>query len=115
MSFEQQQREQRRGERVLLRVPTQVRGTGADGKPFDVKAETAMVSRFGALLRIPVKVKKGTTLKATNIFSTQTEEFRVAYVAEFRTEGKWDVGVEAVNPRDDFWGIRFPPPTAVKP
>ena len=26
-----------------------------------------------------------------------------------------DAGVEAVNPRDDFWGIRFPPPSAVKP
>ncbi len=115
MSLEQQQREHRRGERVLLRVPTQVRGTGADGKPFDVKAETVMVSRFGALLRVPVKPKKGTTLKATNIFSSQTEEFRVAYVAEFQTEGKWDAGVEAVNPRDDFWGIRFPPPSAAKP
>jgi hypothetical protein len=115
MSLEQQQREHRRGERVLLRVPTQVRGTGADGKPFDVKAETVMVSRFGALLRVSVKPKKGTTLKATNIFSSQTEEFRVAYVGEFQTEGKWDAGVEAVNPRDDFWGIRFPPPPAVKP
>ncbi len=115
MNSEQQPREQRRGERVLLRVPTQVRGTGADGKPFDVKGETAVVSRFGALLRLPTQPKKGSTLKATNIFSNQTDEFRVVYTADFKAEGKWEVGVEAVHPRDDFWGIRFPPPSPTKP
>ncbi len=108
MSSEAVRQEKRRGERVLIRVPIQVQGVGADDNQVAEAAETAVVSRFGALLRVPTLLKVGSSLKVTNAFSKETEEFRVVWISEIRKDGRWDTGVEAKNPRDDFWGIRFP-------
>ena len=101
--------EKRRGERVLIRIPVQVQGKAQDGREVVEAAETAVVSRFGALIRIPVLLSMGSTLTITNQFSHEAEQFRVAWVGNKAVEGRWDIGVEALNPRDDFWGIRFPP------
>ncbi len=68
-----------------------------------------MVSRFGALLRTTSLLKHGSALTVTHGFSKLTERFRVVWVADKQTEGRWDIGIEADNPREDFWGIRFPP------
>jgi len=111
MSSESQMRERRRSERVLIRVPIQVRGVAPDGSELKEEAEAVVVSRFGALLRTNKPLKKGSGLTVTNTFSREAEEFRVVWVSEKQPDGRWDVGVEAVHPREDFWGIRFPPAT----
>ena len=109
MSTELQMREKRRGERVLIRVPVKVRGVAQDGREVTETAETAVVSRYGALLCLPTLLKIGSTVNVTNGFSQEAEQFRVAWLADKQTDGRWDTGIEALNPRDDFWGIRFPP------
>lgn len=109
MPSESQPRERRRGERVLIRVPVQVRGEGEGGLKVAEAAEAVVVSRFGALLRVSTRLKKGSALTVTNAYSQAAEQFRVVWVAEVPTDGRWDVGVEALQPLEEFWGIRFPP------
>ena len=109
MSSELERQEKRRGERVLIRVPVRVQGVGHDDSEVVEPAETAVVSRFGALLRTPSLFKMGTALTVTNNFSHETEQFLVVWIAEEKSDGRWDTGIEAAHPREDFWGIRFPP------
>jgi hypothetical protein len=101
--------ERRRGERVLLRVPVKIYALDHDNQHFNETAETAVVSRSGALLRTSVPLKQGSQMEVMNNFTQDTEQFRVVWVADKPKEGKFDIGVELLSPRDDFWGIRFPP------
>jgi hypothetical protein len=98
----------RRGERVLLRIPVKIYAVGEDGKQFNEAAETAVVSRFGALVRLAVPVKRGSTMEVMNDYTGQIEKFRVAWRADVPREGKYEVGIEFLAPRDEFWGLRFP-------
>jgi hypothetical protein len=109
MSSQVEKQGKRRGERVLIRVPVEIKAVGHDESLVAEPAETVAVSRLGALLRTPSLLKLGTTLTVTNGFSTEAEQFRVVWIAEQKTDGRWDTGIEAVIPREDFWGIRFPP------
>jgi len=97
---------ERRGERVSIRVSIQVRGLREDNSKADEAAEAVVVSRFGALLRMHSPVKMGSALPLTNSLSKEEEVFRVVWIGERQPAG-WDIGVEAANPREDFWGIRF--------
>lgn len=109
MASELKLRDKRRGERVLIRVPVHIKGVAEDGSAVLEPAEAVVVSRYGALLRTSTRLKKGSPLAVTNGFSKETEEFHVVWASEKQTDGGWDTGIEAKNPREDFWGIRFPP------
>ena len=109
MPIDPPRREKRRAERVLLRVPIQVHGVGLDAAAVSCEAEDLVVSRFGALLRIPAKLKKESQVSVIHCFSAEKEDFRVVWVAEMASEGRYDTGVEAKNPREGFWGLSFPP------
>jgi len=109
MATEQNPREKRRSERVLIRVPIEVRGEGIDGSPFAGPGHTATVNRYGALVLLTARLKPDSQLTLINKFSQDTETFRVVWSAEKPSEGGYESGIEALAPRDDFWGIRFPP------
>jgi hypothetical protein len=109
MASDPKVRERRRGERVLIRMPIKVYGIGKDGKHVNEDAEAIVVSRGGALLRATTPLKAGSSLEVRHGLSQQTERFRVVWVSERSKEGKYDVGIELQEPRDEFWGIRFPP------
>jgi len=98
----------RRGERVLLRIPVKVYAVGEDGKPFDEATETAVVSKYGALVRLTVPVKRDSTMQVMNSYTEQIEKFRVAWQGDAPREGKYEVGIEFLVPREEFWGLRFP-------
>lgn len=100
--------ERRRGERVLIRIPIKISAIGTDGQHIHEASETVVVSRFGALLRVSTPLKHATLLEVMNSFTQQVEQFRVVWVADEAKEAKFDVGVELVNPREDFWGLSFP-------
>ena len=109
MPTEKDPREKRRSERVLIRVPIEVRGEAFDGSNFAGPGHTATVSRHGALVLLAVRLKPDSQLTLTNKFSQDTETFRVVWSAEKPSEGRYESGLEALAPREDFWGIRFPP------
>lgn len=102
-------RDRRRGERVLLRIPIKIYGITQDDTHLNEASETAVVSRFGALVRTSVPLKQGSHLEVRNNFSAESEKFRVAWTSEKPKDGKYEIGIEILSPRDDFWGIRFPP------
>jgi|SRR5712692_1047510 hypothetical protein len=109
MAPESKLRQKRRGDRVFIRIPVQLKAIAQDGGEISEPAEAVVISRFGALLRATSLLKDGSALTVTHGFSKQTERFRVVWIADEQTEGCWDIGIEADDPREDFWGIRFPP------
>jgi hypothetical protein len=100
--------ERRRGERVMIRIPVKVYGLGKDGQHINEGAETAFVSRHGALLRVSTIFKQGSTMEVMNNFTQKTEQFRVVWASEKPKEGKFDIGIEFVSAPGEFWGVRFP-------
>jgi len=102
--------ERRRGERVLIRVPIKVHSVDEGGRHINEEAEAIVVSRYGALIRLGAAPQKGATLEILNGFSQEIEKFRVVWVCGEAREGRYDVGVELVIARENFWGIRFPDP-----
>ena len=106
-------RERRRGERVRIRIPVQLFSDNWDGTPIRAKAEAVEVNRYGALVRTPVAFGTGTTLEVMNTLSEEVIEFRVVRVAEEKSDGLFEVGIESLTPYQNFWGIQFPElPTA---
>ena len=108
MPSEPEMREKRRGERVLIRIPVEVQLRTPGGPAEPQTGETVVVSRYGALLRTASQLKPESRVTLTQGFSHESDEFRVVWVSESPAEGFWEAGVEAVHPRDDFWGILFP-------
>lgn len=109
MASDLKTRERRRGDRVLIRVPIKIYGIGKDGKHVNEDAQAIVVSRTGALVRTVTPLKPGSSLEVRHGHSQQTERFRVVWVSERSKEGKFDAGIELHEPREEFWGIRFPP------
>jgi len=92
-----------------MRVPVEVRGTAEDGNPLEESTHTGVVGVLGAMIRTSRMLKIGTEVEITNRFSQQTAKFRVAWVKEPERGELWEIGVESLEPLDDFWGVRFPP------
>ncbi len=111
MATEAQRRDTRRGGRVLIRVPVRVRGITQEGGRVEETAEAFVVSRYGALLRTSTLLQMNSPLTVTNGFSHEAESFHVVWLGEKQPDGRWEIGIEADNPREDFWGIRFPSKT----
>ncbi len=93
---------------MLLRIPIKVSGTAPNGKPINEQGEAVVVSRHGALLRLTSPLTTGTELEVMNGYSQEVEKFQVVYVSDKPKDGLYDIGVEFVAPREEFWGIRFP-------
>ncbi len=108
MPSEAEMKNRRRSERVFIRIPIEIKAVGADGKPVSESAEAVVVSRHGALIRVATALKPATQLVITHGFSRDAEKFRIVWVSERRADGRWDAGVEALQPQENFWGIRFP-------
>jgi hypothetical protein len=100
--------EHRRGERVLIRVPVEVRIPVPGATAQVQQTETTVVSRHGALIRLNAPPQLGSTLEIINKFTQQSEQFRVAWISEDRHEDGHDTGVEMLAVHNDFWGIQFP-------
>ena len=110
MASEPKIHERRRGERILLHIPIRISGTGKDGKRVNESSLVVVVNRNGALLRSKTPLKQGSTVDVVHGSSEEALTFRVVWVSERAREGQFDVGIELTEPREEFWGIRFPPP-----
>ena len=108
-------RERRRGERVMLRIPVILYGLTKDNRHISEEAETVAISRTGALVRSRSPFKTGGVIEVTNSFSKQADKFRVVWASDAPRQGCFDLGVEMLSPRDDFWGLSFPAGASAKP
>jgi hypothetical protein len=99
--------ERRRSSRVLIRIPVKVFSNGHHGQPLDTPAEAIAVSRYGALIRVPLSPALGSRIEVLNGLSQEMQEFRVIRV-DAKGEGLYELGVEILYPTRNFWGIQFP-------
>ena len=103
-----QTKERRRGARVLMRLPIEVRGIAEDGSDLLEITHTDAVSAHGAMVRTSRLPQMGSEVAVTNRFSQQTARFRIAWLGPEPSEGFWEVGIEGLRPLEEFWGLRFP-------
>ena len=103
-----QPEKRRRSGRVVIRIPVEVQGTAEGGSEFRESAHTGVIGGFGAMIRTSQALEIGTETLITNRFSQQTARFRVVWVGDLLPDSVWEIGVEALEPLDDFWGVRFP-------
>ena len=100
--------EMRRSQRVLLRVPIQVRWTPQGETAISEDTITVVVNAHGALILLAMKVKPGSRIFVRNRALAEDKECRVIRVSE-RLSGKSEVGVEFLRPDPKFWRLEFPP------
>jgi hypothetical protein len=101
--------EKRRSDRLMLTIPLIVQGTDAKGSSFKEDARTITLNRHGARIQISRPLRSGQTIMLTNLVGRREAEFRVVGpIAPITREGgEW--GVECLDPKENIWGIQFPP------
>ncbi len=106
---------QRRSERVLLRIPIEVEGAGADEQPFKEKTFTLVINRHGARVSLKHALRPGDRLTIRNLQTKMACPFRVVgRTSDSLGEGpEW--GVECLEPEVNFWGIDFPSKASAPP
>jgi len=98
----------RRTQRILLRVPIEVKGNGADGKPFTERTFTLAINQHGAQINLKNTVRSDDQITITNIQTHMSCPFRVVRQVRkpFGPGPEW--GVESLEPEVNFWGMSFP-------
>lgn len=97
--------ERRRAQRVLLRMPVDVR---LEGRVEPVKGITHTVSENGGLIVLPDPLAVGVKVTIENPKTQKSVEAKVARPPQISGEGSL-VPVEFCTPAPGFWGIVFPP------
>ena len=98
----------RRSQRVLMQVSVRIRGTDAQGKPFEEEAVTLAINAHGALVSLKNRPISGTKVKMRHNMTEEEQECHIAHLGQVR-DGKSEVGVEFSEPRPAFWRVAFPP------
>jgi len=101
--------EQRRTERVQLRIPIRVVGFSDATGEFREDTHTVVVNRGGARISLNQKVLPDDVVRIINLENYSEADFRIVgrtQVSEESTE--W--GVECAESGRNVWGIEFPAP-----
>jgi hypothetical protein len=99
----------RRTERVLLRIPIEVKGKAADGKAFSEKTFTLLLNKDGARIGLKAAVRPKDELTITNLQTKESCPFRVVErTSDKLGDGAPEWGVECLEPEVNFWRINFP-------
>lgn len=100
--------ERRRSPRVNMRVPITVRGKDIHGNKIEVAAETVDVTRYGALMRLPVQIAVGQEVEICQAFLPESGDVavrtmaRVAWTDEEGVIGPFWHGLEFVDPSSQW-------------
>ncbi len=98
----------RRSQRLMLRIPIEVAGSGPDGVPFKEKTYTLTVNRHGAGIVLLTPVRLQSVLTITNTTNMRSSPFAVVTRIEKSTTGVPEWGIESAELDPNFWGINFP-------
>lgn len=96
----------RRGVRVNSRVALLLEWVDGGGSAYQEKAFTRVVNCCGCLLVAPKALSLEQEMRLTNLATRAPIEAIVVWKGKERTEG-WELGVELVNPKTDFWGLEL--------
>lgn len=98
----------RRSERIVLRLPIEVKGTARDGKPFRERTHTQAINRHGARIVLHREPQPGSRVTIFNLQNNMACPFRVVGRVGKPTDDEAEWGVECLEPDINFWGIFFP-------
>lgn len=101
--------ERRRSDRLMLTISLRVHGVDSTGAEFKADGRTVLLNRHGARIQIDQAPLAGSIVRLVNKTNHREAEFRVVGPTAPRTGKSGEWGVEYVNPKEDIWGIRFPP------
>ena len=103
-----EERNRRRSERVVLRVPLQLTAKMPDGKRISIAAYSLVVNAHGGLLDVGMEMSKGQQVILNN---SRTEKIASAKIVRTETseDGRFSVAFEFEFPAPTFWPVIFPP------
>ncbi len=86
--------ERRRTPRVKMKLPILLRGKDAQGREFEIHSETEDVSRFGALVRLPVRIHVG------EVVELQQDSFPGVHMEAIKTRARvvWNDSEGTIGP-----------------
>jgi hypothetical protein len=99
-------RPKRRGPRMNSRVPVSIEWSPKAGPLHFESGYTRVVNYYGCLLVSPREVNVQQALRLTNLANRETSQAVVVWKGPQRPDG-WDLGVELVAPKMDFWGVEI--------
>jgi putative two-component system response regulator len=100
--------ERRRSPRLSLKVPITVRGKDIHGNKIEVGVETVDVTRYGALMRLPVQIAVGQEVEICQSYLPESGELavrtmaRVVWIDEEGVIGPYWHGMEFVSPSSQW-------------
>ena len=98
----------RRSQRVVLRLPIKVQGEFEDGPPCVETSHTLVVNGHGALIVLAMKVHVKQPLVVQNLTTGKEQRCQVVHVSG-RQSNMSEIGVAFLEPAPHFWNIDFPP------
>jgi hypothetical protein len=101
-------KEQRRSERILLKIPVHMAGVDAHGKPFKERTFTLSINRDGAFIPLRHSPREDGYVIVTNMGTRQSCAFRLCESGKDPSGEVTAWGIECLDPNSNFWGIRFP-------
>ena len=108
------QDEKRSTERVLLKIPIRVDGTGELSKPFTEDTWTVIINRNGAQIKLKNSVCAEDRITITNLRNRLSCLFRVVGPPGKPVSAGAEWSIECLEPGLNFWGILFPEKVAAK-
>jgi PilZ domain-containing protein len=99
---------QRRSDRVNIRVPVRVSAVDATGQKFSAQGHTLTISRHGATIALNRKLTSG--LNLTICPGTSKRESNAIVMGQIGGQSGVHVyGIAVLEPNVNLWGIQFPP------
>jgi len=102
------ERNRRRSERVVLRVPVQLSAWMPGGKRISIEAHTLVVNAHGGLLDVGMEMLKGQQIRLRNERTEIVATGKILRV-EGSQDSRFSVAFEFESPAPHFWPVSFPP------
>ncbi len=103
-----EERNLRRSERVVLRVPVELSALLPHGERINIQAQTLVVNAHGGLLDVGIEMARGQRFRLSNLKTEIVASGRVLRVEE-SAQARFSVAFEFESPAPHFWPISFPP------
>lgn len=103
-----EERNRRRSERVVLRVPLQLSAKMPDGKRISIEVHTLVVNAHGGLLDVGMEILKGQQVILSNSKTDKVATGKILRIVAYEA-GRFSVAFEFEFPAPSFWPISFPP------
>ena len=103
-----EERNRRRSERVVLRVPLQLSAKMPNGKRISIEVYSLVVNAHGGLLDIGMELPSGQQVILSNPRNEKVASGKIVRV-EASEEGRFSIAFAFEFPAPSFWPVSFPP------